>query len=67
MMVDLMSQTRVAPENFRNPIWDEAGRVHDWRNYASEWLREVWTTLSDEQARAIAASLDDIAMLEDWD
>lgn len=62
-----MSQTRMSPSDYRTPDWAAAGRVHDWKNYASEWLQEVWPSLSDEQARAVAASLDDVAAAEHWD
>lgn len=62
-----MGISRIAPSDWENPQWDAADRVHDWKNYAGEWLRETWHSLSDEQKKAVAASLDDAASAEEWD
>jgi hypothetical protein len=62
-----MTGTRIAPDDYRNPKWDEAVMVHEWKNYAGAWLREIWPTLNAEQQRAVAASLDDVASNEEWD
>lgn len=59
--------SRIAPNDYREPPWQDAGRVHDWKNYAGEWLREVWPSFSDEQKKAVAASLDDVASREEWE
>lgn len=53
--------------DWRNPQWDAATRVHDWRNYVNDELRAMWHTFSDEQQHAIAKNADDIAGREDWD
>lgn len=50
-----------------NPDWDKAGRVHDWRNYISERVRELWPSFSDEQKIAIAEMADEHAGRENWD
>lgn len=52
---------------YLNPKWDEADRVHDWRNYISEELRAIWDTFTPEQKRAIAKSADEQASRETWD
>lgn len=28
-----------------NPEWEQSGRVHDWRNYVPEYIRESWPDL----------------------
>lgn len=59
--------TRIAPYDYSDPKWEESVRVHDWKNYANDWLREVWSSLSDRQKKAVSSSLDDIASGEDWE
>jgi len=56
-----------APMDYENPDWDDAGRVHDWRNYASNDLRAAWTEFSVRHRAIIAASLQDAADREEWD
>lgn len=51
----------------RNPRFDEARRVHDWRNYVGERTRSIWGGLSDQHKIAIARDADDRAGNEDWE
>lgn len=53
--------------DFENPNFEQAGKVHDWRNYAGEELRKIWKTLNFEQKKAVAISLENIASYEHWD
>lgn len=62
-----MAGSKSAPPDWKDPQWHEAGKVHDWKNYAGEWLREMWHSFYDEQKKAVAASLDDVASAEEWD
>lgn len=50
-----------------NPDWENAGRVHDWRNYIDDDLRAIWDTFSDAQKIAIAKSAQRQADNEEWD
>ena len=50
-----------------NPKFEDAERVHDWRNYVSENLRAIWGTFTDDQKYIIAESFDRIADREEWD
>lgn len=50
-----------------NPDWGNIGRVHDWRNYISQELAQIWQTLTDEQKILIAQNADEQASNEDWD
>ena len=55
------------PHDYKDPRWDVCERVHCWRNYISNNLREIWDTFTDEQKAAIAESADDAASMEEWD
>lgn len=59
--------SRAAPKDWQNPDWDNCGKVHEWKNYASPWLREYWSALSDEGKKCVSATLDDIAASEEWE
>lgn len=50
-----------------DPKWDEAGKVHDWRNYISEKLRGMWDTFTIDQKIALVESADETAGNEEWD
>lgn len=54
-------------EELREPHFDKAGRVHDWRNHVGENARRLWLTFTDEQRRALAQDADDSASNEHWD
>jgi hypothetical protein len=50
-----------------DPRFDEAGRVHDWRNYVPDLLKNMWAGLPRE-AKIVAAWITaDRARAEDWD
>ncbi len=49
------------------PAWDEAGRVHDWRNHVGEGVRDLWPTFTPEQRVALALDADERASNEEWD
>jgi hypothetical protein len=63
-----MNQTKEnEPYGFLHPEWDKAGKVHDWRNYASEEIMVMWEGFTPEQRLAIARMLDGMASNEEWD
>lgn len=62
-----MNNIENVPHDYQRPDWDNAGRVHDWKNYISESLINIWDSFTDEQKAAIAASAQDSADNEDWD
>ena len=55
------------PKDWQNPKWTEYDKVHNWRNYASDELKNIWHTFTDEQKQVIAKALDDMADREEWD
>ena len=63
----MMTHSSIAPSDWDKPDWGAATKVHDWKNYAGPWLRLVWLSMSAEQKKAVAASLDDIAAREEWE
>ncbi len=56
-----------APENWQFPEWEDAGRVHDWRNYIAGIVQAMWPTFIDEQKQALAISAQEAADREEWD
>jgi len=56
-----------APIDYQKPNWQMCSRVHDWKNYISEQMVEIWDTFSDYQKSIIAINADKIAQLEEWD
>jgi hypothetical protein len=54
-------------QRYINARWDDVGRVHDWRNYISDELAEMWGTFTDRQKVAIGRSADETARREEWD
>lgn len=57
----------VVPEDYANPDWDAARKVHDWRNHVGMHVKPIWDTFTDYQKRAIAAYAQDHADAEEWD
>lgn len=48
-------------------LWEEGGRVHNWKNYVGEHVRNIWHTFTDEQKISIGLDADTIADLEEWE
>lgn len=55
------------PSDYMEPDWKRADRVHDWRNYIPEPLRERWTGLSEETRFVAACMAQQQADGEEWD
>lgn len=56
-----------ATKNILNPEWGNNDRVHDWRNYISTQLQDIWNELSLD-ARIVAYYIaKNIADREEWD
>jgi len=56
-----------APRDWESPDWDHPTRVHEWKHYVSDRVKELWHSFTSEQKVAIAAQADDQASREDWD
>lgn len=55
------------PDDWEHPEWDVEWRVHNWRNYTTQELRDHWSNMTDATKKIVAAALDEIADREDWD
>ncbi len=55
------------PSDWQSPEWDEEDKVHNWRNYISEEVQEMWDTFTDVQKQALARQAQSEADNEDWD
>lgn len=55
------------PHNAHEPDWDNAGRIHDWRNKISDEVQAMWSSFTPEQQAALARQADEQASAEDWD
>lgn len=53
--------------DWKEPDWDEDNRVHNWKNYATAELIEIWNSLHDYQKKVIAVALDRVASNEHWE
>lgn len=49
------------------PRWDEAGRVHDWRNYIGDRTRALWHTFTPEQRFALMNDAHEQSLYEEWE
>ena len=47
--------------------FSDIGRVHDWRNYISDEVREMWGTFSSAQKLALFRQADQCADRENWE
>ena len=49
------------------PDWKAGGKCHNWRNYISMRLVDMWETFSEEQRFAIYENAEHQAENEDWE
>ena len=55
------------PPDWDIPDWDNAWRVHDWKNYVSREVRAKWAAFSDEMKMMLARQADELAGNEEWE
>ena len=55
------------PSDWAKPKWNEARKVHDWKNYISEEIAQMWHTFTEVQKQALARQADEMAGREEWD
>jgi|GEM_PF-2148254 len=63
----LESNSVCEQRDWKSPNWENARRIHDWRNYISEEIRDMWSTFTDGQKKALAISAEERAGCEIWD
>jgi hypothetical protein len=54
------------PPDALRPEWHKKSRVHNWRNYATEGLEEIWPTFTPLQKVILAHALQERADMEIW-
>lgn len=55
------------PSDFENPYFEEKDTVHNWKNYISEEIKEMWVNFTRHQKAAIPRNAYEIATSENWD
>lgn len=55
------------PEDFLDPKWESATRVHEWKNYISDEVRDMWGEFTGRQRAALARQAQVEADSEIWD
>lgn len=55
------------PNDWEEPKWEVKDKVHCWRNYVSDNLKNIWDTFDCDQKQIIAEAFQEIADGEDWD
>jgi hypothetical protein len=55
------------PHDWEHPRWEDAGKVHEWKNYVSDELADMWQTFTSAQKQAIARNAAEQASNELWD
>ena len=54
------------PEDYLNPNWNKAQKIHEWKNYISKEVQLIWHSFTDEQKAALARQAEDDASNEEW-
>lgn len=56
----------MTPHDWSNPDFENAGRVHEWKNYISEEIRAMWRSFPDHLKQALARQAEEGASAEEW-
>ena len=54
-------------EPYLNPDWSETSKVHNWKEYLSGEIKEIWNEFSVKQKHLIYRNAEDMALWEEWD
>lgn len=58
----------IIPNDWEQPFWrNQSSAPHDWHNYVSAEVKNLWSTFSVTQKQALASCFDEIASREEWD
>lgn len=58
---------KTSAQECADPQWELAERIHDWRNYVPEEVRNLWSTFTTVQQLALFDWADGQASNEEWD
>lgn len=56
-----------ALESVNNPEWSNSRRMHDWRNYISEEIKEAWYSFTETQRMMLYRQADKRADEEEYE
>jgi len=54
-------------EDLENVDWDSGGKVHNWKNYATDYVKKNWHNFDMPAKLAIWSVCQDASDMEDWD
>jgi len=54
------------PSDWEDPDFGRCRKVHEWKNYVTSEVQELWHTFTDEQKQALAGCFNSSADSEDW-
>lgn len=55
------------PSDWENPDFDSCSMVHEWKNYVTSEVQEIWHTFTKEQKQLLAECFNSSADNEEWD
>ena len=64
---DKISDYTDLPLDWHDPDWENAQKVHEWKNYIFPPLQRVWGEFTMSQQQLIAANAEYQADQENWD
>jgi hypothetical protein len=67
MAFEVPDDVHVLQDELDNPEFENAGRVHDWRNHVPEEVKEQWDQLSVDAKRVAYLTAYNEAEREEWD
>ncbi len=65
-MINLKNRIKQIPSDFKNPEWNEKYRVHNWRNYVTDEVKNEWGNFTKKQKKILSDNFQGIADTEDW-
>lgn len=54
-------------ETLRGETWNYGRPVHCWQHYIAPVVRDMWSTLTDDQLFGLWAHAESLAESEEWD
>lgn len=54
-------------DDYLTPDWSERRRVHNWKNYINQAVRDIWNSFTPEQKKILSDNAQDQAEKEEWD
>lgn len=53
--------------DWEHPNWNNLSKTHDWKNYVSDKVIEIWDTFNNEQKQVLSENYNEMANKEEWD